>query len=240
VSWDHERVEELLAARALGGLDGDDAALAERALLEHVPGCERCRRALDGFATVSGDLALAAPAVAPPETLLPRLRRRIGVPRARLTRRPVWIAGAAVGAVLVGLSSWSLITAVGLSGRLQQAEIQTGWLVDALSTATHPSSEVLPLAGRNDARVSVLSVPGDEHSYLMATNLPEPRFTYHVWFAGGGRTWHAGVLEVHRGWGMMPMDTNPDRWEIVMLTDEPPDAGPAPEASPLVSATVSA
>jgi hypothetical protein len=240
VSWDHDRVEELLAARALGGLDGDDAALAERAMLEHVPGCERCRRALDGFATASGDLALAAPAVAPPETVLQDLRRRIRVPRARRAWRPAWIAGAAAAAVLVGVSSWSLVTAMGLSGRLQQAEIQTGWLVDALSTAAHPSSEVLALAGSNDARVSVLSIPGDKHSYLMATNLPDPRFTYHVWFAGGGRTWHAGVLEVHRGWGMMPVETNPDRWEVVMLTDEPRGAGPAPEASPLVSATVAA
>jgi hypothetical protein len=239
VSWDHQRVEELLAARALGGLDGDDAALAERALLEHVPGCQRCRRALDGFAMVGGDLALAAPAATPPETLLPALRREIGAPRGRRLLRPGWIAGGVAAVVLVGLSSWNLLTVIGLSGRLEQAEVQTGWLVDALSTATHPSSQILPLAGGSDARVSVLSVPGDPNSYLMATNLPDPRFTYHVWFLGGGRTWHAGVLEVQHGWGMMPVETNPDRWEIVMLTDEPPGAGPSPEASPLVSATVS-
>jgi hypothetical protein len=142
--------------------------------------------------------------------------------------------------VLVGLSGWSLLTAVGLSGRLEEAEVQTGWLVDALSTATHPSSEVLALAGGSEARVSVLSVPGDEGSYLMATNLPDARYTYHVWFLGQGRTWHAGILEVRHGWGMMPVDTNPERWQTVMLTDEPRGGGPSPEASPLVSATVSA
>jgi Anti-sigma-K factor rskA len=239
VSWDHERVEELLAARALGGLDGDDAALAERALLEHVPGCERCRRALDGFGMVAGDLALAAPAVAPPEVLLPRLRRVIGLSRRRRWWRPAWLAGGAAAVALVGLSGWALFTAVGLSGRLEQAEVQTGWLVDALSTSTHPSSEVLALTGSGEARVSVLSVPGDDRSYLMATNLPEPRFTYHVWFTGGGKTWHAGVLKTHRGWGMMPVETNPEKWEVVMLTDERTGGGPTPEASPLVSATVS-
>jgi anti-sigma-K factor RskA len=239
VSWNHERVEELLAGRALDGLDPEDAALAERALLEHVPGCERCRRALDGFATVAGDLALGAPAVAPPETLLPRLRRA-AQPRSRRRWSTAWVAAGALGLVLAVASGWSLVTAVGLSGRLEEAEIQTGWLVDAVSTATHPSHEVLALTGGGDERVSVLFVPGDERSYLMATNLPDPRFGYHVWFLGQGKTWHAGRLEVTHGWGMMPVDTNPDRWEVVMLTDEPRGGGPEPEVSPLVSARVTA
>jgi hypothetical protein len=239
VSWDHERVEELLAGRALGGLDPEDAALAERALLEHVPECERCRRALDGFATIAGDLALVAPPVAPPETLLPRIRRAARLP-SRRRWSTAWVVAGALAVVLAGASGWSLVTAVGLSARLEEAEIQTGWLVDAVSTATHPSHEVLALTGGGEERVSVLFVPGDEHSYLMATNLPDPRFGYHVWFLGQGKTWHAGRLEVTHGWGMMPVDTNPDRWEVVMLTDEPRGGGPRPEASPLVSARVTA
>ncbi|HZB04447.1 MAG TPA: anti-sigma factor [Actinomycetota bacterium] len=239
MSWDHERVEELLAGRALGGLDPEDAALAERALLEHVPECERCRRALDGFATIAGDLALVAPPVAPPETLLPRLRRSARLP-SRRRWSTAWVVAGALAVVLAGASGWSLVTAVGLSARLEEAEIQTGWLVDAVSTATHPSHEVLALTGGGEERVSVLFVPGDEHSYLMATNLPDPRFGYHVWFLGQGKTWHAGRLEVTHGWGMMPVDTNPDQWEVVMLTDEPRGGGPRPEASPLVSARVTA
>jgi hypothetical protein len=73
----------------------------------------------------------------------------------------------------------------------------------------------------------------------MATNLPEPTHTYQVWFLGGGDVWHGGTLEVFHGWAMMPVETNPDRWETVLLTDEPPGR-PAPGASPLVSATVAA
>jgi hypothetical protein len=240
VSWEHTRVEELLAARALGGLDGDEAALAERALLEHVPGCERCRRALDGFSMVAGDLALEAIPVAPPGDALTGLRRETGGDRKRPRWRPGWVAAGAAAAVLLGLSGWSLALLVGLSGRLEEAEIQQGWLVDAVSTATHPSHQVLALTGGGTERVSVVFVPGDERSYLMATNLPEPEHAYHVWFTGGGRVWRAGVLEVTHGWAMMPVETNPAEWELVMLTDEPRGGGPDPEASPLVSATVSA
>ncbi|HWC32673.1 MAG TPA: anti-sigma factor, partial [Actinomycetota bacterium] len=61
MSWDHERVEELLAGYVLGGLDDEDAALASRAVLEHVPECERCRRSLEEYRLVAGDLGLAAP-----------------------------------------------------------------------------------------------------------------------------------------------------------------------------------
>jgi hypothetical protein len=238
MSWDHDRVEELLAARALGGLDAEDAALAERALVEHVPGCDRCRRALDGYASVAGDLALAAPPVAPPDTTLPRLRRGAGVGRRGRRGRTAWLAAGVVAAALLGMSTWSLVTVLGLSDRLQDAEIQQGWLVDAMSTATDPDHRVLALTGPGPEHVSVLFVPGDEQSYLLANNLPDPRFAYHVWFTGSGRVWRAGVLEVTHGWAMMPIETNPDRWELVMITDEPRGGGPEPEASPVASATV--
>ncbi len=236
MSWEHERVEELLASYVLDGLDAEDQALAERALLEHVPGCERCRGSLDGFRMVAGDLALAAPAAPPPDTLLPRLRRSPPRPRRGWIG---WGLGATAAVVLIGMSAWSLTLVAGLSGRLDEAQRTQGWLVDALSTATHPSSRVLALDGTAGVQVSVLSVPGSEHSYLMATNLPDPSFTYHVWFRGGGKTWHAGTLDVIHGWAMMPVETNPDRWETVLLTDEP-RANPVPKASPLVSATVEA
>ena len=236
MSWEHERVEELMAAHVLDGLDPEDRALAERALLEHIPGCARCRQALDGFRMVAGDLALAAPAASPPDPLLPRVRRSLEPPRRRRAW-PAWAFGAAAAALLIGMSGWTLSMISGLSDRLDDAQRTQGWLVDALSTATHPSSRVLPLEGTNPARVSVLSIPGSEQSYLMATNLPDPAHTYQVWFQGDGKVWHAGTLEVFHGWAMMPVETNPDRWETVMLTDEPP-GGPRPETSPLVSATV--
>jgi Anti-sigma-K factor rskA len=240
LTWSHERVEELLAGQALGVLDPEDAALAERALLEHVPGCERCRRALEEYRLVSGDLALAASPVAPPDTLLARIRHSAGSARRHRRWWPAWAAGTAaavVGLGVIGMSAWNLMVAGRLDRQLTEARRATGWLVDAVSITTHPDSEVLPLTGTGEGQVSVAYVPGSDHVYVMATQLPSPRFTYHVWFTGQGKSWHAGVLQWQHGWAMLPVETDPNRWEFVMLTDEP-RGRPAPSASPLVSASV--
>jgi hypothetical protein len=236
VTWNHERVEELLAGLALGGLDPEDQALAERALLEHVPACERCRRALEGYRLVAGDLALAAEPVAPPEILLARVRRSIGSRRRRW--RPAWATGAAAGLVVLGLSAWNLVLAGELSGRLSETQRQQGWLVDAMSFLGDPNGEVLDLPGPGQEKVSVLYVPGEEGLYVIASELPDPRWAYHVWFLSGEEAWRAGILEVSHGSGMVPIRTDAELWDVVMITDEPRGGGPSPEASPVVSATV--
>ena len=88
LSEDHERIDELLAGYVLLSSLGEDAAEADRILAEHVPSCGRCRATLNELQAVSGDLALAAAPVDPPETLPPRIHRAIDeVPLAGRTPR---------------------------------------------------------------------------------------------------------------------------------------------------------
>jgi anti-sigma-K factor RskA len=56
---DHERIEELISIRSLGGLDLDDESLLERFLDEHGDACEVCRLLRDDYAEVAGRLAFA-------------------------------------------------------------------------------------------------------------------------------------------------------------------------------------
>ena len=233
MSWEHERVEQLLAGHALGGLDPDDASLAERALEEHIPQCERCRRAWDGFREVASDLALAAPAVALPETLDARIRRGLG-PRERV--RPLTAAGMAAAALLVALSGFSMLRAGQLGDQLEESEATQNSLFDVVSTVAHPEHETIALTGHGEAGAALYYVPGEQRGYLMAKNLPAPRHQYHVWFAAGGEVWHAGVLDVESGRAVLRCRTDPAKWDAVMLTDEP--GRPTPLSSPLVSATV--
>src|SRR5688572_8504848 len=116
MTWDHERVEELLASRALDGLDAEEAALAERALIEHVPTCPRCREALDVYRMVAGDLALLADPVATPETLDARIRRLLRRRRRRRMRGAGWTAAAVASVVALALAGWNVV----LTTRLEQ------------------------------------------------------------------------------------------------------------------------
>jgi hypothetical protein len=234
MTWDHDRVEELLAARALDGLDAEEAALAERALIEHVPACPRCREALDAYRLVAGDLALLADPVPTPETLDARVRRSVLRRRRRRFRGAGWTAAAVASAVALALAGWN----VALTNRLGQTELVQGWLVDAVQTSGHPNNEVVPLAGPGAERASMMYVHGEQRMYVMASSLPEAEGVYRVWLLSEDRTWSPGVLEPHDGVAFLFVRTDPERWEVVMVTDEPDESAPRPTASPLVSATV--
>lgn len=240
MSWDHQRVEELLAGHALGGLDGDDAALAERALVEHVPECDRCRRAWDGYRQVASDLALSAPPAPTSETLDARLRRTVAAEPAvpvRRSRGALVAAAAGLVAVLVGLSGFSVMRSVQLADEVEAARQDQASIFDAFSTAVHPEGQTIPLNGYGDEQAVLYYVPGRPRGYLMATNLPKPRHAYHVWFVDDGQMWHAGVLRVRSGRAVLSCRTDPTQWDAVMLTDEP--RRPQPRSSPVVSANVS-
>jgi hypothetical protein len=245
MTWDHDRVEELLAGYVLGGLDAEDASLAERALEEHVPECERCRKALESFRLLAGDLALAAAPVQPPETLGVRIRRRLAGQRRRM-RRGWGVAGIAAVAV-AGLAAWNAILVQrldhaesgqkALSVRLAKNETRQGWLAEAVTSAAHPQSEVVPASGPGDARVVVLYAPGDQHMYVIATHMPEPQWGYRVWLTRPGRSWSPATMNPVNGVAMVRVSTEPDTWHVVMITDEPATDTPTPQASPVVVAS---
>ena len=84
---DHALIEELLAIRALDGLDEDDAARLERELAVHGD-CDECRRLQAEHAEVAGMLALALD----PRPVDPRMADRI-------LAEPQRSGGATAGAV---------------------------------------------------------------------------------------------------------------------------------------------
>jgi len=61
---DHERIEELIAIRSIGGLDPQEQAELEREMASHGPDCEDCRRLETEYGEVAGRLAFSLDPVA--------------------------------------------------------------------------------------------------------------------------------------------------------------------------------
>lgn len=246
MTWEHDRVDELLAGYVLGGLDPEDAELASRALVEHVPECERCRRSLEGYRVVSGDIALAAAATMPPETLGASLARATEG-AARRPRRS-WIGAAAAAVAVLALGGWNalLVDRVGdaeteqaaLLGQLDRTQTQQVWLTDALSSMTHPKSSVVPLKGTGPTRALVLYVRGEDRLYVIGSGLPEPDGSYVLWFMRDGSAWTPGPLQPIKGAAIVRVETDASDWEHVLVTEEPSADTPTPTASPIVASTL--
>ena len=186
---DHERIDELLAGYVLLSLSGEDAAEADRILVDHVPSCGTCRAPLSEFQAVSGDLALAAQPVDPPETLLPRLHHAMDeVPLSgRPPRRGALIAVAASAVALVAMGGLSVV----LGNRLSNAETRTGTALEILSAVRSgaapvnvtPQGQTPPESGMVE-----VSAPDVRRLYIAAEFCPEPApgHAYQLWLGSDG------------------------------------------------------
>jgi Anti-sigma-K factor rskA, C-terminal len=217
----HEAIEELLAGYVLRALSGEDAAEADRLLSEHVPGCARCRDTLADFQVLSADLALDAPPVTPPETLLPRLHRELEpVPRRRRTGQIVAVAASV--ALVAGLAGVSLTQFV----RAGDREARADGMAAALDLARNPEADLVPVGPATE-----ISAPGAEEFYLYGTGVegPAPGMVYRVWLVSdGGTATYAGELPCEEGVVFLRVPADPASFTELIVTEEP--AGSAPTA----------
>lgn len=195
---DHERIDELLAGYVLLSLSGEEAAEADRILVDHVPSCATCRATLSEFQAVSGDLALAVPPVDPPGTLLPRLHRAMDeVPLAgRTPRRGALIAVAASAVALVAMGGLSLV----LGNRLSNAETRTGTALEILSAMRSPGASPVTVSPQGqtppDSGMVEVSAPDVRSLYIAAEFCPEPApgRAYQLWLGSNGEWTPVGEM----------------------------------------------
>jgi hypothetical protein len=198
VTEDHERIDELLAGYVLLSLSGEEAAEADRILVDHVPSCATCRATLSELQAVSGDLALAVPPVDPPETLLPRLHRAMDeVPLAgRTPRRGALIAVAASAVALVAMGGLSLV----LGNRLSNAETRTGTALEILSAMRSPGASPVNVTPQDqtppDSGMVEVSAPDVRSLYIAAEFCPEPApgRAYQLWLGSNGEWTPVGEM----------------------------------------------
>jgi hypothetical protein len=230
VTRDHERIEELLAGYALLGLTGEDAIDADRLLSEHVPTCLTCRDTLAGLQAVTGELALAADPIPPPDLLLPRIRRELdlAVPQARRRGNGRLIAAAGVVAV-VSLAALS----VSLSGRVSRTEAQRGQLVEALTAMQQPGANPVSLQPKGFSSPGLMEVSGPdlERVYIVGHGVPQPAegYAYQLWLGSAGTFQAVGrqFIPDELGLVILSLTFDPSPYDEILITEEP--AGATPE-----------
>ncbi len=231
---EHDRIEELLAGYALDSLSGEDAREADRLLAEHVPTCPSCRTALAEYRAVAGDLALAAEPVAPPEMLLPRLRRELGsTPR----RRPVTVVAAASIVAVVGMAGLAVTQGI----RAANADRQSTLMGEALRLASRPGATTVSMigpgaAGQSMTPVTEITAPGVEVVYLVCEDVapPSPDMVYRVWVGSGDAFRYVSDLEPRSGSEptVVELRFDPANVDQIVITEEPADVEPTqPDAA---------
>ncbi len=232
---DHEAIEALIPAYAVGATDEQESQLAAA----HLASCSACQELLADYRRLSDDLLYAVPVQAAPVGLGERLRARVASappaqPAARWSRwlpafRPVWAWTAVAAAVLV-LAATNVYW-FGRVGRLEREASLQAAAVESLTRNPGVSlyAAVPEMAGRG---VMYASAAGDV-ALLCVYNMPvlSPDRSYQLWLIKDGARESAGVFEVSpEGYGVLLL--KPSRpfgeYDALGITVEPAGGSPGP------------
>jgi hypothetical protein len=203
----HEAIEELLAGYVLRSLSGEDAERADHLLSDHVPQCPACRDSLAVFQAVTADLSLDPSPIQPPDTLLPRLHRDLGVQDRR--RRPVAVFAVAASVVaVVGFAGLAVTQNMRVNDTRSRMD-------DSSDSDTEPITEI--------------SHPGTERFYLVGNDVPVPPegTVYRVWLLSGTQATYATDFVPEPGMMVVELQFDPSQYDRILISVEP--AGSTPD-----------
>jgi hypothetical protein len=237
---DHSRIEEMLAVRALGGLDGDDVAALEREMSEHGRDCPECRRLEAELRETAGTLALSLeplpvdPVMAdrivrdastfpqqPRISALQEAARREG--RRRPTRDLVALAGVAAAVLLIV----AVVVAVRPAGPPQ------------VVTATSAQQFV---AFEGQGELAMAYTPGQPGVVLWGRDVPDPGRgnTFELWKIRDDTAVSAGCVAPSDGRVAALLDaTVGEDADLMAVTVEPDVCPNSPTRTPWATADIS-
>ena len=224
----HDRLEELIAAAALGGLDEADRVEMEREMASHGPDCAECRRLVEEYEEVAGRLAFAldslpmaagaedrlivaaratAPAPGSIRVLESRGRPRRTRPGGMYVRR--WLVAAAAAVIALVAGSVGYVLAPSGAG---------------LRTVTLPAT--------GGQRLAVVYVPGSEQALLVGSNLDAPPAgkVYELWYIARkeANPTPAGTFKPDSNGGVLMRTTVGPAFVALAVSVEPPGGSKKP------------
>ena len=235
---EHEGVQELLAVRALGGLDREGQTELDRALAEHGE-CPECAESATGFDETAGHLAFSLAPVASSLTAADVLAAAHAAPRdagtvVKLPRpRRRW-----AGSLLVAAAVSLLV--VGALGGILIAHRGTGQSAALARYLTGSQTQIHTFKGTGGV-LSAATQPGSARSYVFGNlkGLPSGS-VYQLWLLHGS-TPVAGPTFVPNGnTVVLPVDASLAGANAMAVTVEPTGGSPQPTTTPVLVASISA
>jgi hypothetical protein len=246
---DHSLIEELLAVRALDGLDGGDVQLLERELDGHGD-CLECRRLESELNDAAGWLGSVLDPVpmdeGAAEAILERARAGDGAEhegrggtakdepptagddlaerRIRRRRTRVAITAAAAAFVLV-------LASIAVLGRRPATKV----------LSASPTQTVVNFSGAaGGPRLSMLYTPGTAGLVLWGTDVPDPGpgKVYEVWTFHGQTPASAGCLTPSDGAIATTLPADPTGVHLMAVTVESASCPSAPTTTPILTANL--
>lgn len=225
---EHALIDELMAIRALDGLDGDDATRLERELAAHGD-CDECRRLEAQHTEVAGMLAFALDPRPVDEGMADRIlaeaQRASGTAAApideisarRDARLGVWQAAFGVAAAVA--------------------------VVLAIVLATRPGgglsvpSTIVPFEG-DQGELALAYTPGERGVLVWGTGLPDPGEgrVYELWMIDDGDPVRGACLAATRGVVGTYVNVDLSSAELMAVTVESSDCPEAPTTDPVFTA----
>jgi len=239
----HGRIEELLAVRALGGLDGSDLASLERELAEHGD-CAECRLLEDEFAETAAMLAdtLMPESVSPgmvdtilawtppslvavPDEPEPIQGERDDDLSERKRRRSSWRTAVALAA------AFALVMVSGALG------LRFGRSVPVSSAAL--SQRIVHFQG-DTGSLTMAYTPGEAGAVLFGSGLPKPDKgkVYEIWTITDNLPASAGCASSSNGSLHISVTTDVGKADLMAVTIERARCPTAPTQAPILTAPV--
>jgi anti-sigma-K factor RskA len=228
----HERIEELVVARVLDGLEPAQLAELQAEMASHGPDCLDCARLMAEYEAVAEALAVAVEPVAlaagAEDRLVAAAREwtrgvdegsaavlELGEARRKRAARPMgtrlrgWVIGAAAAALVVIAGSIGYV----------------------LAPKAH-APQTVAFQATGDQRLAVVYVPGNQDALLVGSNLDPPPEgkVYELWYIAseGANPTPAGTFQPDANGSVLMKTTVGRQFVAVAVSVEPPGGSTTP------------
>ena len=232
---DHSVIDELLAVRALDGLDGEDEARLERELASHRP-CRECDRLQAEHAEVAGRLAFALDPRPVPASIVDRIlaepQRPTATPHDEGSRDEV--ARDEVGRRRdAKLRRWQAATGVA-------AAIAVLLAIVLITRGPVVPDRFVPFRG-GSGELAMAYTPGEPGVFVWGIGLPDPGpgKVYELWKFRNGAPTRGACLSPADGSLAAFVDTDLRSSEAMAVTVESEACPAAPTTEPVYTAELS-